>query len=147
MARTEIEEAIKLDPGRNQNLRETCRRAEISLAVLHPGAPKLLNEQPPCHLLLCYLREHPQNWEGSYNNLGVLALEENRGQLAATFFAKALQQNPRDAKTHYLLARSQLSTGDFDGAKTEIEEALRLEPRQPEFQDFKKDLEKKAHAP
>ena len=92
------------------------------------------------------LRLDPRH-EGSYNNLGVLALEENRGQLAANFFAKALQQNPRDAKTHYLLARSHLSIGDLKSARAEIEQAVKLDPRQPEFQALKADLEKKATSP
>ncbi len=85
--------------------------------------------------------------EGSYNNLGVLALEENQAQLAARFFAKALEQNPRDAKTHYLLARSDLSMGDLKSARAEIEQALKLAPQQPELQAFKADLEKKATSP
>jgi hypothetical protein len=92
------------------------------------------------------LRLDPRH-EGSYNNLGVLALEENRGQLAVDFFAKALQQNPRHAKTHYLLARSHLSMGDLKGARSEIEQALKLDPRQPEFQTLKTDLERKAGSP
>ena len=92
------------------------------------------------------LRLDPRH-EGSYNNLGVLALEENRGQLAVDFFAKALQQNPRDTKTHYLLARSHLSIGDLKGARSEIEQALKLDPQQPEFQDLKADLEKKTASP
>ncbi len=92
------------------------------------------------------LRLDPRH-EGSYNNLGVLALEENRGQLAANFFAKALQQNPRDAKTHYLLARSHLSIGDLKSARAEIEEAVKLDPRQPELQALKAELEKTAASP
>jgi Flp pilus assembly protein TadD len=92
------------------------------------------------------LRLDPRH-EGSYNNLGVLALEENRGQLAVNLFVKALQQNPRDAKTHYLLARSHLSIGDLKSARLEIEQALKLDSRQPEFQDLKADLEKKGTPP
>lgn len=92
------------------------------------------------------LRLDPRH-KGSYNNLGVVALEENRGQLAIDFFAKALQQNPRDAKTHYLLAQSHLSIGDLKGARSEIEQALKLDSRQPEFQTLKTDLEKKAGSP
>jgi len=92
------------------------------------------------------LRLDPRH-EGSYNNLGVLALEENRGQLAANFFTKALQQNPRDAKTHYLLARSHLSIGNLKSARTEIEQAVKLDPRQPELQALKADLQKKSDSP
>jgi tetratricopeptide repeat protein len=81
--------------------------------------------------------------EGSYNNLGVLALEEKRGKLAANCFAKALEQNPRDAKTHYLLARAYLITGNADDARNEIEKAIQLDSVQPEFRTLKETLEKK----
>jgi hypothetical protein len=80
--------------------------------------------------------------EGSYNNLGVLALEEDRGQLAANFFSKALEQNPNDPKTYYLLARAHLKIGDSQSARTEIHRAIILDPRQPEFQDLKENLER-----
>jgi Flp pilus assembly protein TadD len=82
--------------------------------------------------------------EGSYNNLGVLALEENRGQLAATFFSKALEQNPKDPKTYYLLARAHLKIGDSQSARAEIRRAVSLDPTQPEFQDLKENLERKS---
>jgi Tfp pilus assembly protein PilF len=85
--------------------------------------------------------------EGSYNNLGVLALEENRGDLAADLFAKALRQNPRDAKTYYLLARSHLAVGDLKSARVEIEQAVKLAPRQPELQALKDDLQKQSTSP
>ena len=73
------------------------------------------------------------NHEGAYNNLGILALEEKRWNLAATFFAKALAQNPRDPKTHYLLARACLNGGDARIARDEIGRALDLQPAQPQF--------------
>lgn len=71
--------------------------------------------------------------EGSYNNLGILALEEKRWSLAANFFKKALQQDPRDAKTYYLIANAHFNAGDFRSASTEIAEALKLNPTQPDF--------------
>jgi hypothetical protein len=85
--------------------------------------------------------------EGSYNNLGVLALGENRPQLAATFFAKALEQNPRDAKTHYLLARAWLSAGNSQNAQSEIDTAIQLDPVQPEFRALKETLKVKPIPP
>jgi tetratricopeptide (TPR) repeat protein len=81
---------------------------------------------------LATLRLDP-NHEGACNNLGVLALEEKRWSRAANFFAKAVQQDPRDAKTHYLLARAQLKRGNTDAARAEIETALQLKPHEPEF--------------
>src|ERR1700736_6180195 len=73
------------------------------------------------------------NHEGAYNNLGVLALEEKRWNRAADFLTKALREDPRDAKTHYLLARAQLKRGDTDAARAEIETALQLKPHEREF--------------
>jgi hypothetical protein len=81
---------------------------------------------------LATLRLDPSH-EGSYNNLGILALEEKRWSLAATFFAKALQQNPRDAKTYYLMASAHFNAGDFPSASREIAEALKLNPSQSDF--------------
>lgn len=90
---------------------------------------------------LTTLRLDPQH-EGSYNNLGVLALEEGRGQLAAAFFTKALQQNTRDAKTYYLLSRAHLDSGDSENARNEIEQAIRLDPSRPEFLALRDELTK-----
>lgn len=88
------------------------------------------------------LRLDPKH-EGSYNNLGVLALEEGRGQLAAAFFTRALQQNARDAKTFYLLSRAHLKAGDSQNARNDIDQAIRLDPRRLEFLEFKEELKKK----
>ncbi len=85
--------------------------------------------------------------EGSYNNLGVLALGENRWNLAATFFAKALEQNPRDAKTYFLLANAHFKEGHFETARREIIQAIKLDPTRPEFAALKQQLEQKPIAP
>jgi hypothetical protein len=82
--------------------------------------------------------------EGSYNNLGVLALEEDRGELAAKFFTKALEQNSQDAKTYYLLAAAHVKTGESHSARSEIEQAIKLDPSRPEFRGLREELEKKA---
>jgi Tfp pilus assembly protein PilF len=82
------------------------------------------------------------NHEGAYNNLGVLALEEKRWNRAADFLTKALREDPRDAKTHYLLARAQLKRGDTDAARAEIETALQLKPREPEFLAVRAEISK-----
>jgi Flp pilus assembly protein TadD len=78
--------------------------------------------------------------EGSWNNLGVLALDEQRWSLAIQFFQNALSSSPNDAKTHYLLARAYSSTGDRAQALREIEIALRARPEQPEFVAFHETL-------
>jgi Flp pilus assembly protein TadD len=78
------------------------------------------------------LRLDPRH-EGSFNNLGVLALEESRWNLAAKFFRRAIEQGPDDAKTHYLLAKALLRMGERENARSEIFKAIVLNPNQPEF--------------
>ena len=80
--------------------------------------------------------------EGAWNNLGVLALEESEWNLAAKFFAKALEQDPQSAKTHFLAARARLNAGDLKGAATEIDRALELRPDQPEFLTIRGEIER-----
>jgi Flp pilus assembly protein TadD len=70
------------------------------------------------------------------SNLGVLALEERRWDMAIKFFRSSIQSDPADAKTHYLLARAELENGDAVTALSEIQIALRLRPEQPEFHDL-----------
>jgi hypothetical protein len=71
--------------------------------------------------------------KGALNNLGVLALEERRWEMAIKFFQASVESDPADAKTHYLLARAELENGDAITALSEIQIALRLQPEQPEF--------------
>jgi tetratricopeptide (TPR) repeat protein len=71
--------------------------------------------------------------KGALNNLGVLALEERRWEMAIKFFQASVESDPADAKTHYLLARAELENGDAVAALSEIQIALRLQPEQPEF--------------
>jgi tetratricopeptide (TPR) repeat protein len=78
------------------------------------------------------LRLDPRH-EGSYNNLGVLSLEDKNWPLAAECFRRALGQNPRDPKTHFLLAKVKLEQGDRIAAHREIARALELDPKPSEF--------------
>jgi Tfp pilus assembly protein PilF len=71
--------------------------------------------------------------EGAYNNLGVMALEQKRWSRAAGFFAQALRQDPRDAKTYYLIAQAQFHVGDFQNASLAVARAIKLNPAEPEF--------------
>ena len=75
--------------------------------------------------------------KGAFNNLGVMMLQAGRFSDAHQFFTSALTQAPRDAKTHYLLAETLLAEGDRDNARLEIEEALKLSPKQHEFRELK----------
>jgi hypothetical protein len=71
--------------------------------------------------------------KGAFNNLGVIALEAKDYGQAEKWFRRAEDVDPRNAKTHFLLAKTLLAKNDHQSAKTEIDEALRLEPDQPEF--------------
>jgi Flp pilus assembly protein TadD len=82
------------------------------------------------------------NHEGAHNNLGILALDEGRWSLAAKFFANALRQDPRDAKTYYLLAEAHFGDGDLRNASLEIAEALKLNPTQSDFRDLHEQIER-----
>ena len=79
--------------------------------------------------------------EGAWNNLGVLALEERRWELAAKFLQGALRASPNDPKTHYLLARSYLHQGAVADARLEAATAIRLRPDQREFLELKNEIE------
>jgi tetratricopeptide (TPR) repeat protein len=73
------------------------------------------------------------NHEGAYNNLGILALKQKRWSRAAKFFAKAVQQDPGDAKTYYLIAQAQFHAHDFQNASLAIARAIELNPAEPQF--------------
>lgn len=70
----------------------------------------------------------------AWNNLGVLAIEEQRWTLAETFLSRAVQIDGQDAKTFYLLAETRLQTHDRAGATDAIERAVSLKPGQARFQ-------------
>ena len=71
--------------------------------------------------------------KGALRNLGVLALEKKEWNAAAEYFRSAIQADPLDAKTHFLMARALLETGDLAQASAEIQRALELKPDQKEF--------------
>jgi hypothetical protein len=82
-----------------------------------------------------------RNHAGAYNNLGLVALEENQSELAADFFSQALKRGSHGAKTHYLLAEADFRSGKIDNARDEIAEAMRLSPAQTEFQKLRNEIE------
>ena len=71
--------------------------------------------------------------EGAFNNLGLMALDDERWDAAATLFTSALTLEPNDPKTRYLLARALFGGGEIDAAAREIRRSLELAPAQPEF--------------
>ena len=78
--------------------------------------------------------------EGALNNLGVIALENNRDDEAIDWFRHALTLNERNGKTHFLLAKALLLSGDSAGARGEIDRALSISPDQGEFKKFRDTL-------
>ena len=74
--------------------------------------------------------------KGAFNNLGVIALDASEFGGAEKWFRLAEDVDPRNAKTHFLLAKTLLAKNDREAARTEIDIAIRLKPEQPEFKDL-----------
>ena len=90
------------------------------------------------------LRLNPQH-VGACNNLGLVALNEERWSLAIYFFHRALSSAPNDAKLHYLLARAALASGDLLATRAAISDALKLDPTRPEFRALQQKLTSPSH--
>ncbi|HYY13067.1 MAG TPA: tetratricopeptide repeat protein [Chthoniobacterales bacterium] len=90
---------------------------------------------------LAALRLDP-NHGGAYNNLGILALQDSQWTIAEKFFAKAVQQDPTDAKTYYLLAQAELNARDLHSASDAITRALQLNSSQPEFRRLNEQVQR-----
>jgi Tfp pilus assembly protein PilF len=78
--------------------------------------------------------------KGALNNLGVIALDAREYANAETWFRRAAQIDPANAKTHFLLAKTFLGEGNLNAAQTEIDAALRLKPDQPEFRALSEEI-------
>jgi Tfp pilus assembly protein PilF len=77
---------------------------------------------------------------GAWNNLGVLALQEARWELASRFFQHALEGSTRNAKLYFLLAQAEMKAGHRAEAQQAIKHALELEPNRPAFQALQQEL-------
>ena len=88
------------------------------------------------------LKADPQH-KGALNNLGVLALNGNDPARALDFFRRALFLEPRNPKTHYLLAKALNLTGDLAQARIEAAHAVELDSTQPEYAALKEQLKEK----
>jgi len=82
-----------------------------------------------------------QHHAGALNNLGVMALAQNKYAEAEGWFRQSAQAGPRNAKTHYLLAKTLFVRGQKQEAKSEIETAIELRPGQSEFQKLRDAIE------
>ena len=96
--------------------------AEVNFAR---GNLSLERRRPKCRAGQLYRRPITLDGkhEGAWNNLGVLALEENEWNLAATFFAKALEQD-REVRRRDFFLRAPASTP----AISQAQKAICIEP-------------------
>jgi Tfp pilus assembly protein PilF len=78
--------------------------------------------------------------KGALNNLGVIALDARDYANAESWFRRAAQIDPANAKTHFLLAKTFLGKGNREAAQAEIDAALRLKPDQPEFRTLSEQI-------
>jgi hypothetical protein len=113
--------------------------AEINFALGNLENAKNNKSRAKGYYASC-LQLNPRH-EGALNNLGVLALEESRWELAAKFFGKAIELNPNDEKTLYLLARTFFRLGDRDQARLEISRALAIDPTRTEFLKLRDEIQ------
>ena len=82
-----------------------------------------------------------QQHKGAFNNLGVIALDADQLAEAENWFRRAEDVDPRNAKTHFLLAKTLLAKNDRGAARAEIDTAIALKPGQLEFKELKKKIE------
>lgn len=72
--------------------------------------------------------------EHALNNLGVLAMQEERWPLAEAFLSGSLALEPEDDRANFLLAKTRYARHDVAGARLALAESLRLQPGRPEYQ-------------
>ena len=80
---------------------------------------------------------HTKTW----NNVGVIALEQKYWLIARRAFERAIQLEPGDPKTYYLLARACLSLNDREAARKAVDEALRLKPDQSQLLELRAQID------
>lgn len=68
---------------------------------------------------------------GLWNNLGVIASRQNDAA-AETYFSRALQADPQEARTHFNLGLHYLRRSEWELALRSLQRALALEPRDTE---------------
>ncbi len=73
------------------------------------------------------------NHSGAYNNLGVLALTENRSQLAVRLFQLSMRDKTQNAKSYFLLAQAEFKSGDYLAARRAMTRAMEIDPSPREF--------------
>ncbi len=78
--------------------------------------------------------------KAALNNLAVLHLEARDWAAAERLLRSALTREPRNAKTHYLLAKAAAGAGDVAAAAAAIGNAIDINPTEPEFAAFAQEL-------
>jgi Tfp pilus assembly protein PilF len=73
---------------------------------------------------------------GALNNLGVMALDANRYDVAEMWLRRAEHVDPRNAKTHFSSRRRYVAKGNRQVAQLENDTAIRLRPDQHEFKQL-----------
>jgi tetratricopeptide (TPR) repeat protein len=81
------------------------------------------------------------NHKGAFNNLGVIAFDQNEFVESEQWLRHALIVDPRNAKTHFLLARTLFRKGDRASALVEAQRAADLSPTQREFVALRNEIE------
>jgi tetratricopeptide (TPR) repeat protein len=82
--------------------------------------------------------------KGAFNNLGVIAFDATDYDAAELWFRRAADVDPRNAKTHFLLAKALLAKNDRGSAQNEINAAIGLKAGQPEFLELKKEIDQES---
>ncbi|MBA2271529.1 MAG: tetratricopeptide repeat protein [Chthoniobacterales bacterium] len=84
--------------------------------------------------------------KAALNNLAVLHLEAGDWAAAERLIRAALEREPQNAKTHYLLAKAAAGGGNLALASAAINKARELSPAEPEFAAFAQELERRRAA-
>ena len=77
---------------------------------------------------------------GAFNNLGVIALDQEHYPEAENWFRRAEDIDPSNAKAHFLLAKALLGKKDRQAAERELDAAIQLKPDQVEFRQLREEL-------
>ncbi len=118
-AQIELETAVALDPN---NLNAILLLGWNSINLGEPYACLAHGEKA-----LRLSPRDPAIW-GIYAQLGVCHLALNHVDLAIDYLNKSLAENSRLWWVHYYLASAMGLKGDFDGARTELAQSLKLKP-------------------
>lgn len=82
--------------------------------------------------------------KGAFNNLGVIAFDQNELVESEQWLRRAVIVDPRNAKTHFLLARTLFRKGDRGNALLEVQRALDFNPTQREFVALRNEIQSSA---